>query len=286
MESKKNPIIKVDWSELRRWRPSRITIIVLIGVIIVFFGSRSISSYYDRWIEFYDAKVQVAEASRLEAEDAQKQAEEDKILIEKESEEKRTESIKKINTLQKNITRLRRSVSTLKETNIQLQEELVLAPEEIISTTDEDLASSISPKIDKIYPDFLGSTLIFQPEKNVFVGDRMFANAVRLSLDEVMSLRFQTGNQQSIINDQDKEIFSFQQVTKEKDVQIIGWKNKYDASETLNDLKSDTIIAFTDEKDAWENKSRAQSKRIFLYKWTSRVGISAAIVLGVIVASK
>lgn len=286
MEDKKNPVIQVDWKELGRWRSNKYIIISALAVFIFFFGSRSLVSYYDRMIEFWDARIQVAEAARKQAETDQAIAEADKILIEEESAEKNEAAEQEINSLLSNITRLRRSVSTLREANTVLQEELLLVPEEIISTTDETLALKIPPKIDKVYPDFVGSSVVFQPENKVFVGNRMFANAVLLSLNEVISLRFQTANQQSIITSQDEEIFNFQGVITEKDVQIQSWQTRFEASETLGDTKTNTILAFSTEKDAWEEKSRAQAKQIFWYRWGTRVGIGAAVGLGVYAATK
>jgi len=286
MEDKKNPIVKVDWGELRRWRPHKYLIYSIIGIIVFFLASRSAVNYYDRMVEFWDAQIQVAEAARIEAEADQLQAEAEKMLVETESAEREAEAEQEINTLLGNITRLRRSVSTLREANTVLQEELVLAPEEIVSATDTELASSIPPKIDEVYPNFTGAVVVFVPEKEAFEGNRIFANAVRLSLEEVISLRFQTANQQGIINTQDEEIFSFQGIVTEKDVQITSWQDRLEASETLSELKSGTIIAFTDEKDAWEEKSRAQAKQLFWYRWGTRIGIGSVAVIGIVAASR
>lgn len=281
-----NPLISINWKELGRWRSNKYLILGLLAVFILFFGSRSLVSYYDRMVEFWDAQIQVAEAARILAEEDQAVAEAEKVLIEEEAAEQDEAAEQEINSLMRNITTLRRSVSTLREANTVLQEELTLLPEEIISTDDETLASVIPPKIDEVYPDFAGSTLVFIPENNAFTGDRMFANAVLLSLNEVVSLRFTTENQQSIISDQDETIFSFQGVVTEKDTQIESWKVRYEASETLGDTKTNTILAFSTEKDAWEEKSRAQAKQIFWYKWGTRVGLGAAVGLGVYAATK
>jgi len=286
MEDKKNPIIKVDWKELKRWRSNKYIVIGLLAVFIFFFGSRSLVSYYDRMVGFWDAQIQVAEAARILAEEDQAQAELDKIRVEEESELKDEVAEQEINLLMRNITTLRRSVSTLREANTVLQEELTLLPEEIISTDDETLALKIPPKVDEVYPDFAGSTLIFLPEKSAFQGDRMFANAVLLSLNEVVSLRFRTSNQQSIISDQDETIFSFQGIVTEKDTQIESWKVRYEASELLSATQDGTILAFSTEKDAWEEKSRTQARQIFWYKWGTRVGLGAAVSLGVYAATK
>jgi len=286
MEDKKNPIVKVDWGELRRWRPHKYLVYSIIGIIIFFFASRSAVNYYDRVVEFWDAKIQVAEAARVEAEADQQMAEEAKVLVEEESAEKDAQASQEIDRLLGNITTLRRSVSTLREANTVLQEELTIIPEEIISATDENLALSIPPKIDTVYPQFEGATVVFIPEKEAFEGNRIFANAVRLSLEEVISLRFQTTNQQGIINTQDTEIFAFQGIITEKDVQITSWKDRHAASETLSDLKSGTILAFTDEKDAWEEKSRAQAKQLFWYRWGTRIGIGSVAVIGIVAASR
>jgi len=282
MEDKKNPVIQVDWAELKRWRTNKYIVIGFLAVFIFFFASRSIISYYDKVVEFWDAQIQVAEAARIEAEEAQELAEAAKILVEEESAEKDAIAEQEIDRLLGNITTLRRSVSTLREANTVLQEELILIPEEIIATTDETLALSIPPKIDEVYPDFAGSTLTFDARNNAFQGNRMFANAIFLSLNEVISLRFQTKNQQEIINTQDTEIFSFQGIVVEKDVQIQSWKTRYEASEILSDTQNGTIAAFSTEKDAWEEKSRAQAKQIFWYKWGTRIGVSSAVIIGII----
>jgi len=145
---------------------------------------------------------------------------------------------------------------------------------------------SIPPKVDTAYPQFSGAFFGFDNIDGLFKGDRMFASAVRLSLEEVLSLRLQTHNQGVIMGNQEREVVQFRGIITEKDIQILSWKDRLEASTELGLTKDNTIGAFEGEKDAWEDKSKAQARQIFWYKWQARLGLGAAAILGVVVASK
>lgn len=286
MENKKNPIIKMDWGELKRWRPSRS--IILVGLFLIFslfLANGAIGRYRDLIIR-YDAQIEAKEKEREKAEAAQVVAEDNLVVITEEAEERDADAERTIIGLQRNITTLNRANITLRSANDELQDELELVPDEIESASDEELADSIPPKIDTAYPQFSGSTFRFDGIDGLFKGDRMFASAVRFSLEEVLSLRLQTHNQGVIMGNQENEILQFRGIVTEKDIQILTWKDRLAASTTLGLTKDGTISAFEGEKDAWEDKSKAQARQIFWYRWTSRVGIGSAVILGIVAVTK
>lgn len=286
MEEKKNPVIKIDWGELKSRRPGKPIILstaIIVGLLIVVYLG---ASYLDERINFYDAAIEVKEEARVAAQEAQEAAEVEKEAMAAEAEEKISNAQREINQLRRGITTLRREVTGLQEENIELQVGLDELPAIIDSTSDEELAASIPPLVTELYPMRPSVLFGYDPVTGLFNGDRSFANAVRLSFEETASLRVQLTNSQSILELRVGEVTSLNMVVVQEEEKVRTWKEFQEATQLESNARLVTIGAFSDERDAWEDKSKAQSRRLFLYKWGTRIGVSAAVVFGIYAASK
>jgi len=286
MEEKKNPVIKIDWGELRNRKPGKgaWTAALTIGglLIVIYWGL----GYLDERIDFYTAAIEVKEEARIAAQAAQEAAELEKSEVEIESAEKNEAADREINRLRRGITTLRREVTGLQEENIELQVGLDELPAVIDSTSDEELAASIPPLVTLLYP--LRPEIFFgyDPLTGLFNGDRSFANAVRLSFEEVASLRIQLMNSQNIVDLRDGEVTSLNFVVAQEQEKVKTWKELQESTQVESNARLVTIDALTSEKNAWEDKSKAQSRQLFLYRWGTRIGVGAAIGIGIYAAGR
>jgi len=286
MEEKKNPVIKIDWGELRNRKPGKgawTGIFIIVGLLIVIYWGLG---YLDERINFYSAAIEVKEEARVKAEEAQEVAEAAKDEVAAESAEKDAAAEREINRLRRGITTLRREVTGLQEENIGLQEGLSQLPAVIDASSDEELATSIPPLVAELYP--LRPSVLFgyDPVTGLFNGDRSFANAVRLSFEETASLRIQLTNSQSILDLRNGEVTSLNFVIAQEQEKVKTWKELQGTTQVESDARLVTIDALTGERDAWEDKSNAQSRRLFLYKWGTRIGVGAAVMFGIYAAGK
>lgn len=286
MEEKKNPIVQIDWGELRNRKPGKgawTSFLIIVGLLAVIYWGLG---YLDERINFYSAAIEVKEKARVVAQEAQKAAEVAKSEIEVESAEKNEAAEREINRLRRGITTLRREVTSLVEANIVLEEGLDQLPAIIDSTSDEELAASIPPLVTEVYPMRPSVLFGYDPVTGLFNGDRSFANAVRLSFEETASLRIQLSNSQSILDLRNGEVTSLNFVIGQEQEKVKTWRELAESTQIESNARLVTIGALTDEKEAWEDKSKAQSRRLFLYRWGTRIGLGAAIGVGIYAASK
>jgi len=286
MEEKKNPVVKIDWGELRNRKPSKNHWLIFFTVVGLLFAANWVMGYYNERISFYNAAIEVKEEARVAAQAAQVAAEDAKEAAASEAEEKISIADTEITRLRRGITTLRREVTGLQEENIELQVGLDELPAVIDSTSDEELAASIPPLVTFLYP--LRPEIFFgyDPVTGLFNGDRSFANAVRLSFEEVASLRIQLTNSQNIVNLRNGEITSLNFVVAQEQEKVMTWKELQETTQVESNARLVTIDAVTNERNAWEDKSKAQSRQLFLYRWGTRIGVGAAIGFGIYAASK
>jgi len=290
MEEKKNPVrqpvVSIDWGELRNRKPGGkawFVFLVIAGLLcIIYLGAE----YLDERIDFYSAAIEVKEEARVAAQKAQEAAELEKSEVEIESAEANEAADREINRLRRGITTLRREVTGLQEENIELQEGLDELPAVIDASSDEELAASIPPLVTLLYP--LRPEVLFgyDPVTGLFNGDRSFANAVRLSFEETASLRIQLTNSQNILDLRNGEVTSLNFVIAQEQDKVKTWKNLTQATQTESNARLITIDALTEEREAWEDKSKAQARQLFLYKWGTRIGVGAAVAFGIYAGTK
>ena len=288
MEDKKNPIVTVklgfDWEEFKKIRPSSGFIIALVVIFIVLVFTSIGRSYYDGVVNRLNGEIELREKEREKAEALQELAENAYAKVVDESEAAEEEALKEIVRLGRRVTTLNRAVTSLTVEKVELQEELALAPEEIVSIPDEELAALVPPRIAEAYPQFGDSTFIYNRTTGFFTGNRPFANAVSLSLIETSNLRLQLSTSEEIVSLNNRQITSLNGIIAEQDIRIGGWTGRATAAEIMAETRLGTIEALTGEKDAWEDKSTAQGRQLFLYKWGMRAGVAGAVVVGILVA--
>ena len=290
MEEKKNPIrhpvVSIDWAELRSRKPGKgawTSIAIIIGLLVtIYLGA----GYLDERINFYSAAIEVKEEARVAAQEAQEAAEAEKTAVETESAEANEAADREISRLRRGITTLRREVSGLQEENIELQEGLDELPAVIDASSDEELAASIPPLVTLLYPLRPEIYFGYDPVTGLFNGDRSFANAVRLSFEETASLRIQLSNSQNILDLRNGEVTSLNFVIAQEQDKVKTWRELQEATQTESNARLITIDALSEEREAWEDKSRAQSRQLFLYRWGTRIGVGAAVAFGIYAASK
>lgn len=290
MEEKKNPVrppvIQVNWRELRSRRPSKNHWLIFFSIVGMLFVGNWVMGYYNERIDFYNAAIEVKEEARVAAQKAQAAAEAEKEAAAAETEEKISNAQREINQLRRGITTLRRQITGLQEENIELQEGLDELPAIIESTSDEELAASVPPLVSELYPMRPSVLFVYDHVTGLFNGDRSFANAVRLSFEETASLRIQLSNSQNILDLRNGEVTSLNFVIAQEQEKVKTWKELTQATQIESNARLITIDALTEEREAWEDKSKAQSRQLFLYRWGTRIGVGAAIGFGIYAASK
>ena len=290
MEEKKNPVrppvVSIDWGELKNRKPGKpiiVSVAIIIGLLLsIGWGM----GYLDERIDFYTAAIEVKEEARVAAQEAQEAAELEKTEVEAESAEANEAADREINRLRRGITTLRREVTGLQEENIKLQVGLDELPAVIDASSDEELAASIPPLVTLLYPTRPEIFFSYDLVTGLFNGDRSFANAVRLSFEETASLRIQLSNSQSILDLRNGEVTSLNFVIAQEQDKVKTWRELQQATQTESNARLITIDALSEEREAWEDKSKAQARQLFLYKWASRIGVGAAIGFGIYTASK
>ena len=246
-----------------------------------------------RGIWIYEGIIKVKDAVIVDKENRRKVEQEKVLMLQERYADVRADSQKRdlmaqeaIGELRLDIGTLQSSMRSLERANTQLRTDLQALPPEIESASDDEVALSIPPKILETYPQYEGSEVFYIPDLDAFEFNRIAVNAVRLSLDEVLNLRIQIENADGQIVAAQEQFSNFESIIENQNTRIQSWTDQTNAAEALAEGRNVLVLSLEDERDAWVDKSKAQSKQLFFYKWGTRIGITAGIVVGALVATR
>ena len=260
--------------------------IVISGLIILFVLIAIVRGIwiYEGTITAKDEVIQLATAQRVRSEDREK--------IQRElTEEIRQDSLRRdllareaISNIRTELGSLQSNIRGLERSNRQLQATLQVQPEIVEAASSDEVALSIPPKILELYPQYSDSSINYFSDIDLFEINRPGANAFLLSLNEVDILRANVENLggQIVLHKSAEE--RLDAIIEEQNNRVSAWTDRAESAEDLNKARRDVILTLTNEKDAWEDKSKVQGRQLFLYKWGTRIGLTAVAVVGVLVA--
>lgn len=259
--------------------------IVVTGLVILFVLVVIVRGIwiYEGTITAKDEVIQIAEAQRVRAEDREKTQRELTEEIRQDSLRRDLLARESISSLRLEIGTIQASMRRLEQADMQLISTLQDQPEIVESASNDSLALSIPPKILEIYPQYSNASVNYFADLDLFEINRSAASAFLLSLNVIPTLHSRIGNLSGQIDLQRGEVTSLNSIIAQQDIRVDAWTVRAESAELLNERRLVVMDSLGIERDAWEDKSNAQGKQLFLYKWGTRIGLTAAIVVGVLV---
>jgi uncharacterized protein YfcZ (UPF0381/DUF406 family) len=242
-----------------------------------------VSFYADGKLAEKDNEIIQAQTLTAVARDNQKKVQNQYEEAVAKAEEEATRAQARITSLEAKNRAKSARIHDLVSDNIQLEESLATSRFRAESSEPPEIAQEISERLFLLYPEL---EVEFTFEDDRFKGNRAFANAVLISLEEVDVGRIQIHNLKVINQINEESIVNLKEVIGQKDIQIGGWEDRHRALENVLNTEQLLTQALKDERDVWENKADAQSRKLFFYKWGTRIGLAGGAIIGIIAVTQ
>jgi len=242
-----------------------------------------VSFYVDGKLAEKDDEIIQAQALTAIARDNQKKVQNQYEEVVAKAEEKAKAAQTRITSLEAKNRAKSARIHDLVSDNVSLEESLATSRSRVESSEPPEIVQEIPDRLFLLYPEL---EVKFTFEDDQFKGDRAFANAVLISLEEVDIGRIQIHNLKAINQMVEESRANLEEVIGHKNIQIGSWKDRHTALEEVLVTSQFLTQALKDERDVWEDKSEAQRRRLFFYKWGTRIGLAGGAVIGIIMATQ